>query len=127
VLRGARIPTEVLLAAEALRTNRPQRSDDAQNDPRGCKLLVLGNTRTILSADEDASPSALSIYNKLGEGSPIATDRHASPTRPRRPSRMRGCMNRAAIRSRRGAIARARAARLGDPELFSVTLSPKPR
>ncbi len=78
-LRGARIPTEGSFAAEALRTNRPQRSDDAQNDPRGYKhSLVLGNTRTILSVPmktRQRTVGALSIYNKLGEGG--FTDRDA--------------------------------------------------
>ena len=79
VLRGARIPTEGSFAAEALRTNRPQRSDDAQNDPRGYKRsLVLGNTRTILSVPmktRQRTVGVLSIYNKLGEGG--FTDRDA--------------------------------------------------
>jgi len=78
-LRGARIPTEGSFAAEALRTNRSQRSDDAQNDPRGYKQsLVLGNTRTILSVPmktRQRSVGVLSIYNKLGEGG--FTDRDA--------------------------------------------------
>jgi signal transduction histidine kinase len=78
-LRGARIPTEGSFAAEALRTNRPQRSDDAQNDPRGYKRsLVLGNTRTILSVPmktRQRTVGVLSIYNKLGAGG--FTDRDA--------------------------------------------------
>jgi signal transduction histidine kinase len=72
VLRGARIPTEGSFAAEALRTNRPQRSDDAQNDPRGYRYsLVLGNTRTILSVPmktRQRTVGVLSVYNKEGEG-----------------------------------------------------------
>jgi signal transduction histidine kinase len=72
VLRGARIPTEGSFAAEALRTNRPQRSEDAQNDPRGYKRsLVLGNTRTILSVPmktRQRTVGVLSVYNKEGEG-----------------------------------------------------------
>ena len=72
VLRGARIPTEGSFAAEALRTNRPQRSDDAQNDPRGYKKsLILGNTRTILSVPmktRQRTVGVLSVYNKEGEG-----------------------------------------------------------
>jgi signal transduction histidine kinase len=72
VLLGARIPTEGSFAAEALRTNRPQRSDDAQNDPRGYKhSLVLGNTRTILSVPmktRQRTVGVLSVYNKEGEG-----------------------------------------------------------
>ena len=79
VLRGARIPTEGSFAAEALRTNRSQRSDDAQNDPRGYKKsLVLGNTRTILSVPmktRQRTVGVLSVYNKEGEGG--FTDRDA--------------------------------------------------
>jgi signal transduction histidine kinase len=79
VLRGARIPTEGSFAAEALRTNRPQRSNDAQNDPRGYKYsLVLGNTRTILSVPmktRQRTVGVLSVYNKEGEGG--FTDRDA--------------------------------------------------
>jgi signal transduction histidine kinase/putative methionine-R-sulfoxide reductase with GAF domain len=79
VLRGARIPTEGSFAAEAIRTNRPQRSDDAQNDPRGYKTsLVLGNTRTILSVPmktRQRTVGVLSVYNKQGEGG--FTDRDA--------------------------------------------------
>jgi signal transduction histidine kinase len=71
-LRGARIPTEGSFAAEALRTNRPQRSDDAQNDPRGYKhSLILGNTRTILSVPmktRQQTVGVLSVYNKQAEG-----------------------------------------------------------
>jgi signal transduction histidine kinase len=78
-LRGARIPTEGSLAAEALRTNRTQRSDDAQNDPRGYKKsLVLGNTRTLLSVPmktRQRTVGVLSVYNKEGEGG--FTDRDA--------------------------------------------------
>jgi signal transduction histidine kinase len=78
-LLGARIPTEGSFAAEALRTNRPQRSDDAQNDPRGYKYsLVLGNTRTILSVPmktRQRTVGVLSVYNKEGEGG--FTDRDA--------------------------------------------------
>jgi signal transduction histidine kinase len=78
-LRGARIPTEGSFAAEALRTNRPQRSDDAQNDPRGYKQsLVLGNTHTILSVPmktRQRTVGVLSIYNKQAEGG--FTDRDA--------------------------------------------------
>ena len=78
-LRGARIPTDASFAAEALRTNRPQRSNDAQNDPRGYKhSLVLGNTRTILSVPmktRQRTVGVLSIYNKEGEGG--FTDRDA--------------------------------------------------
>ncbi len=72
VLRGARIPTDGSFAAEALRTNRSQRSDDAQNDPRGYKKsLILGNTRTILSVPmktRQRTVGVLSVYNKEGEG-----------------------------------------------------------
>src|SRR6266849_2667474 len=72
VLRGARIPTEGSFAAEALRTNRSQRSDDAQNDPRGYKKsLILGNTQTILSVPmktRQRTVGVLSVYNKQGEG-----------------------------------------------------------
>ena len=79
VLRGSRIPTEGSFAAEALRTNRSQRSDDAQNDPRGYKKsLVLGNTRTILSVPMKTrlrTVGVLSVYNKEGEGG--FTDRDA--------------------------------------------------
>jgi signal transduction histidine kinase len=79
VMRGARIPTEGSFAAEALRTNRPQRSDDAQNDPRGYKQsLTLGNTRTILSVamkTRQRTIGVLSIYNK--EGDDGFTDRDA--------------------------------------------------
>jgi signal transduction histidine kinase len=78
-LRGARIPTEGSFAAQALRTNRPQRSNDAQNDPRGYKhSLVLGNTRTILSVPmktRQRTVGVLSVYNKEGEGG--FTDRDA--------------------------------------------------
>ena len=78
-LLGARIPTEGSFAAQALRTNRPQRSDDAQNDPRGYKhSLVLGNTRTILSVPmktRQRTVGVLSVYNKEGEGG--FTDRDA--------------------------------------------------
>ena len=78
-LRGARIPTEGSFAAEALRTNRPQRSADAQNDPRGYKKsLVLGNTQTILSVPmktRQRTVGVLSIYNKQAEGG--FTDRDA--------------------------------------------------
>jgi signal transduction histidine kinase len=82
-LLGARIPTEGSFAAEALRTNRPQRSDDAQNDPRGYKhSLVLGNTRTILSVPmktRQRTVGVLSVYNKEGdrEGEVGFTDRDA--------------------------------------------------
>src|SRR4029453_7802171 len=66
-------------AAEALRTNRPQRSEDAQNDPRGYKAsLVLGNTQTILSVPmktRQRTVGVLSIYNKQAEGG--FTDRDA--------------------------------------------------
>jgi signal transduction histidine kinase len=76
---GARIPTDGSFAAEALRTNRPQRSDDAQNDPRGYKFsLVLGNTQTILSVPmktRQRTVGVLSVYNKEGEGG--FTDRDA--------------------------------------------------
>jgi signal transduction histidine kinase len=79
VLRGARIPTDGSFAAEALRSNRPQRSDDAQNDPRGYKYsLTLGNTRTILSVPmktRQRTVGVLSVYNKEGEGG--FTDRDA--------------------------------------------------
>lgn len=78
-LRGTRIPTEGSFSGEALRTNRPQRSDDAQHDPRGYrKSLVLGNTRTILSVPMKTrrrSVGVLSIYNKEGESG--FTDRDA--------------------------------------------------
>jgi signal transduction histidine kinase len=78
-LLGARIPTDGSFAAEALRSNRPQRSDDAQNDPRGYKhSLVLGNTRTILSVPMKTrmrTVGVLSVYNKEGEGG--FTDRDA--------------------------------------------------
>jgi signal transduction histidine kinase len=78
-LLGARIPTDGSFAAEALRTNRPQRSDDAQNDPRGYKhSLVLGNTRTILSVPmktRQRTVGVLSVYNKDSEGG--FTDRDA--------------------------------------------------
>jgi signal transduction histidine kinase len=79
VLRGSRIPTEGSFAAEALRTNQSQRSDDAQNDPRGYrKSLVLGNTRTILSVPMKTrlrTVGVLSVYNK--EGADGFTDRDA--------------------------------------------------
>jgi signal transduction histidine kinase len=79
VMRGARIPTEGSFAAEALRTNRPQRSEDAQNDPRGYKQsLSMGNTKTILSVPmktRQRTVGVLSIYNKEGEGG--FTDRDA--------------------------------------------------
>jgi signal transduction histidine kinase len=79
VLRGTRIPTEGSFAAEALRSNRSQRSDDAQNDPRGYRhSLVLGNTRTILSVPMKTrlrTVGVLSVYNKEGEGG--FTDRDA--------------------------------------------------
>jgi signal transduction histidine kinase len=72
VLRGSRIPTEGSFAAEALRTNRPQRSADAQNDPRGYRhSLILGNTRTILSVPmktRQRTVGVLSIYNKQADG-----------------------------------------------------------
>jgi signal transduction histidine kinase len=78
-LRGARIPTDASFAAEALRTNRPQRSNDAQNDPRGYRRsLVLGNTRTILSVPmktRQRTVGVLSVYNKEGESG--FTDRDA--------------------------------------------------
>ena len=78
-LRGLRIPTEGSFAAEALRTNRPQRSNDAQNDPRGYKKsLALGNTRTILSVPMKTrlrTVGILSVYNKEGAGG--FTDRDA--------------------------------------------------
>lgn len=82
-LLGARIPTQGSFAAEALRTNRPQRSNDAQNDPRGYKhSLVLGNTRTILSVPmktRQRTVGVLSVYNKEGEkeGEGGFTDRDA--------------------------------------------------
>jgi len=70
-LRGARIPIEGSFAGQALRTNRPQRSDDAQNDPRGYQWsLRLGNTRTILSVPmktRQRTVGVLSIYNKRGD------------------------------------------------------------
>jgi signal transduction histidine kinase len=72
VLRGARIPIDGSFAGEALRSNRPQRSEDAQHDPRGYRRsLVLGNTRSILSVPmktRQRSVGVLSIYNKQGEG-----------------------------------------------------------
>lgn len=70
VLRGAHIPTQGSFAAEALRTDAPQRSEDAQNDPRGYRTsLVLGNTRTILSVPmktRQRTVGVLSVYNKAG-------------------------------------------------------------
>lgn len=78
-LRGLRIPTEGSFAAEAIRTNRPQRSNDAQNDPRGYKKsLSLGNTQTILSVPmktRQRTVGILSVYNKQAEGG--FTDRDA--------------------------------------------------
>lgn len=72
VLKGARIPTDGSFAGEALRTDQPQRSNDAQNDPRGNRQsLVLGHTRSILSVPMKTRRRAvgvLSIYNKRGEG-----------------------------------------------------------
>src|ERR687886_1112691 len=51
---------------------RPQRSNDAQNDPRGYKKsLILGNTHTILSVPmktRQRTVGVLSVYNKRGEG-----------------------------------------------------------
>src|ERR687886_2230472 len=51
---------------------RPQRSNDAQNDPRGYKKsLILGNTHTILSVPmktRQRTVGVLSVYNKQGEG-----------------------------------------------------------
>ena len=71
-LRGARIPIANSFAGEALRTNRPQRSDDAQHDPRGYhRSLALGNTRTLLSVPmktRQRTIGVLSIYNKQGLG-----------------------------------------------------------
>lgn len=69
-LLGARIPLEGSLGGTALRTGEPQRSDDAQNDPRGHRpSLVLGETRTILSVPlktRQRDVGTLSIYNKRG-------------------------------------------------------------
>src|ERR1051326_2234571 len=87
-LRGARIPTEGSFASEALRTNRPQRSDDAQNDPRGYKKsLTLGNTRTILSVPmktrqrcegvSSSAPTELSAYYPASGSSCTRADRSA--------------------------------------------------
>jgi GAF domain-containing protein len=71
-LRGARIPILGSFAGEALRTNRPQRSDDAQHDDRGYRRsLTLGNTQTLLSVPmktRQRTVGVLSIYNKQGPG-----------------------------------------------------------
>ena len=58
--RPARHPTPPKsFAAEALRSNRSQRSDDAQNDPRATTEPALGNTRTILSVPMKTSCARL--------------------------------------------------------------------
>ncbi len=78
-LRGARIPVEGSFAGEALRTNRPQRSSDALNDPRGYRAsIALGKTRTIMSVPmktRQRTVGVISIYNKRG-GEPF-TERDA--------------------------------------------------
>jgi GAF domain-containing protein len=72
VLRGSRIPIAGSFAGEAIRTNRPQRSDDAQHDERGYRRnLTLGNIRTLLSVPmktRQRTIGVLSIYNKQGPG-----------------------------------------------------------
>jgi signal transduction histidine kinase len=67
---GARVPVDGSLIGEAVRTNRAQRSDDAQNDPRGYKpVLVPSSTRSILTVPmrtRQRIVGAMSIYNKQG-------------------------------------------------------------
>jgi signal transduction histidine kinase len=76
---GASVPAEGLFAAEAVRLNRPIRSDDAQHDPRGFKpRLVPRRTRTLLSVPmrtRQGVVGAVSIYNKLY--APSFTERDA--------------------------------------------------
>jgi signal transduction histidine kinase len=79
LLQGARIPVKGSFAGLALHTNQPQRTDDAQHDPRGyAPSLLLGDTHTLLSVPmktRQRSVGVLSIYNKRGGGS--FTDRDA--------------------------------------------------
>lgn len=79
-LSGMRIPLEGSFAGQAVRSGQPQRSHDAQADPRGYHpSLALGHTRTILSVPmktRQRTVGVLSIYNKQGEGATFS-DRDA--------------------------------------------------
>ena len=65
---GARIPVEGSFAGEAVRTNRAQRSDDAQHDPRGHKpTLAAREATSVLSVPmrtRQRVVGAITIYNK---------------------------------------------------------------
>ncbi len=69
-LRGARIPVDGSFAGVALRTNRPQRSENAPEDPRGYRpSITLGRTQTIMSVPmktRQRTVGVISIYNKRG-------------------------------------------------------------
>lgn len=81
LLRGARIPVEGSFAGEALRTNQPLRSHDAQADPRAYQPSIrLGATRSLLSVPmktRERTVGALSIYNKHGSEGAVFTERDA--------------------------------------------------
>src|SRR4029077_2945594 len=68
-VQGTLIPVDASFAGAALRTNQPQRSDDAQNDPRGyLPSLRLRGAQSILSVPmrtRQRVVGAISIYNKL--------------------------------------------------------------
>jgi signal transduction histidine kinase len=73
------LPVEGSFAAEAIRTNLPQRSDDAQQDSRGFKpLLEAAGVRSLLSVPmrtRERVVGVISIYDK--RGAPGFTDRDA--------------------------------------------------
>jgi signal transduction histidine kinase len=63
-VQGTLIPVEGSFSGEAMRTNQPQRSNDAQNDPRG---LLLRDAHSILSVPmrtRQQVVGAISMYNK---------------------------------------------------------------
>jgi signal transduction histidine kinase len=68
-VEGTLIPVDGSFAGEAVRTNQPQRSDDAQNDPRGyVPSLQLRSAHSILSVPmrtRQRVVGAISISNKL--------------------------------------------------------------
>lgn len=81
LLRGARIPLEGSFAGEAIRSNQPLRTRDAQSDPRAYQPSIrLGATRSLLSVPmktRERTVGALSIYNKRGSDGAVFTERDA--------------------------------------------------
>src|SRR4029077_1608196 len=67
-VQGTLIPVDGSFAGTAMRTNQPQRSDDAQNDPRGYQpSLRLRDAHSMLSVPmrtRERQVGAISIYNK---------------------------------------------------------------